>query len=475
MGRAWFRVQKTLPFAALAILFAVSGLGSDAWAQCNGTSEEDPAPAGFTCPPGVPLAQGSFHATPLMDGNSGLHYPSFGVTFNIETVSLYGQYGNNEQTSDPEAQAHYIEGLTRANMVHPLLLNGSRDDQNGSIVALIIGFSNCAIEICGGQYDAFHLPLQPCSSDCNNPMRNPNSGYEPWNTAPEDPVNVPQKSLLWQIYSPDNGGPLVGPRVYVFSGAKGKQVLAKWDPSPSNPDRCMPNAECNYNRVAGLLSTNGFSEQQVQVIFVYAADNYPQCDLSGVHCNDPLHQTPDAYLAERHMGNIVRYLKSGLNGTSRYPHLQQVFIISRNYGGYAKNPPAGGTDGCLNPEPFAYEEGFSVQRLTVAQIKQAANPPKPSNDQYSGLVDYSHAPWFDWGPYLWASADTPRNDGLVWCNAQGFSPCNSDRDFRLGDPLNGLYGDLTHPAHTGQTRAATKILDFLLNSPFTQAWIQTGR
>jgi hypothetical protein len=47
----------------------------------------------------------------------------------------------------------------------------------------------------------------------------------------------------------------------------------------------------------------------------------------------------------------------------RYPNLQQVFVTSRIYGGYAN----GTAHGCLNPEPFAYEEGFAVQRLIADQ------------------------------------------------------------------------------------------------------------
>ena len=43
-------------------------------------------------------------------------------------------------------------------------------------------------------------------------------------------------------------------------------------------------------------------------------------------------------------------------------------------------------------------------------------------------------------------------------------------DFRWGDEVN-YYGDLTHPKDSGQQKAAGLILNFLLTSPFTQAWI----
>src|SRR6185369_11455555 len=73
------------------------------------------------------------------------------------------------------------------------------------------------------------------------------------------------------------------------------------------------------------------------------------------------------------------------------------------------------------------------QRLVVAQINQAGHV--PNFDQYSGIVDYTSAPWFDWGPYLWASRGDPRNfDGLLWCNGQNEQLCNfgQQKDVRYG-------------------------------------------
>lgn len=223
---------------------------------------------------------------------------------------------------------------------------------------------------------------------------------------------------------------------------------------------------CALRRILDLKTTSGL----VQVIFLYDSTNYPTCDLGGNHCNDPVNDTPDAYVSEQYLGDIMRYLRKGLNGTSRYPNLRQVFVISRNYGGYAKNPPTGALTGCLSPEPFTYEESFGVQRLAVAQIRQAFG--LSSSDTYSGAVDYNNAPWFDWGPYLWASGNDPRSDGLFWCNNNG-SRCSGTIDFRNGDPANGLYGDFTHPRHTGQTKAATKIVEWLTdqNNNLVTPWI----
>ncbi len=280
-------------------------------------------------------------------------------------------------------------------------------------------------------------------------------------------MDTPQQSVLYQVYSPST--PLVGPHIYLFNGAIGHAPFEDWDPvSPNN--RCTGSSECNYRRVSNDLTTNGFSDNQVQVIFLYDSTNYPTCDLGGNHCNDPDNDTPDAYVSEQYLGDIMRYLRKGLNGTSRYPNLRQVFVISRNYGGYAKNPPTGGTTGCLSPEPFSFEEAFGVQRLAVAQIRQAFG--LSSSDTYSGAVDYNNAPWFDWGPYLWASGNIPRSDLLVWCNNNGPN-CTGDIDFRNGNASMGLYGDFTHPRHDGQTKAATKIKEWLTdpNNHLVTPWI----
>ena len=109
------------------------------------------------------------------------------------------------------------------------------------------------------------------------------------------------------------------------------------------------------------------------------------------------------------------------------------------------------------------EQAFGIQRLIVAQIQQNAGI--SNNDQYAGQVNFTNsaddkAPWFDWGPYLWASGDLQRSDGLVWCNGEGLL-CGTEKDFRDGDPSQDLYGDLTHPRHDGQTKATRQIFYWL--------------
>jgi hypothetical protein len=294
MGRTWVSLKRHANALALLMVLSLSVLGSTfATAQeppqpCEGESQEFDDPA-RSCAPGIPLNY-EFHATPLMDGNIGLHWPPGSITTNTQTVTLYGAYGNDEH-SQPAAQTHYDQGITEGAAIQPLNLNGN-PDPNGSIVFLLIGFSNCDIEVCGGNKDIWAtttfpgLQGQPCSTPCKNPVKSPIAGYVPWNDAGD---GVTQQSFLYQVYHPATS--LVGTHVFVFDGALGNQLLSKWDPNGFySGNDCkfdhvpITDPECNYDRIKLALIANGFSEKQVQAVFVKTSNAYPKCDLSGLHC-----------------------------------------------------------------------------------------------------------------------------------------------------------------------------------------------
>lgn len=465
-------------------IFSTCLVSAQAPAGAQACSDTPPPPVNGNngCAPGLNLAQGQFSAVPLIDGTG----QSYGDPDNNK-VSLYGTYGNSESAG--AALAHFNQGTDQGVAIVPLCpgLSQTCPFANRRIVFLFIGFSNCDIEVCGGNSDAWdrqdhnqnqytmngHLKGEPCATQCPN-LNNPDPNHPTaWNQVLSNGGDgVTQQSLLYQIYHPTPH--LVGDHVVVFNGAYGAQTLDKWDPTldgyyantndctfPQNSDTTDP--ECNYNRVKSLLQTNGYAENQVQAIFIKSSDSYPQCDLKRLYCGTGLSVIPDAYQSERHLGNILRYLKCctlDINGNStgnpRYTNLKQVFVTTRIYGGYAN----GTSNGCLMPEPFAYEEGFAAQRIIVAQINRTP-------DNYSGNVRYPEdTPWVDWGPYLWASGPSvSTHTGLFWCNGQNSPPCNLARDVRDGDPLDSnFWGDYTHPSASGAKKVADRIVDFITNS-----------
>jgi hypothetical protein len=475
----------------LTALFIVVLAASPAWSQgtavpepCSQPSQHDP------CAPNLNLAPGEFTATPLIDGTGG----DYGdPDHNI--VSLYGIYGNNENlpSSPQAAKNHYQKGIDLAAEIQPRCTDGSIPPPNTNcnvggvvkppaIVFLFIGFSNCSIEICGGNSDIWdgqynppngHLAGQSCATVCRN-LNYPGGG-PPWNQVINHGGDqITQLSFLYQVYPPAPMPRLVGNHVVVFNGAAGQQTLDHWDPTSfgffAHRNDCDygsggNNPECNYDRVHDALTLNGYDEPQVQAIFLKSSNSMPQCDLKGLYCAP--NAIPDAYLSEIYMGNILRYLKcckldtdGNPTAVPRYPNLKQVFITSRIYGGYGN----GSDHGCLMPEPFAYEEGFAVQRMIVAQIQQA-NGGGPG--QYAETVSYQVAPWFDWGPYLWASGVniSPGNQ-LNWCDktTRLDQRCNGNLgDVRYGadeDP-DTFWGDHIHPTYRGQEKVANQLVKFI--------------
>ena len=207
----------------------------------------------------------------------------------------------------------------------------------------------------------------------------------------------------------------------IVNGAEGGQAADSWT-SPTSP---------NYDLVADRLVAAGVTEQQVQAIWVKQAHKIPTVSLPST--------SADAYNLETDLGSILRAIKV------RYPHIQAVYLSSRIYAGYATSN--------LNPEPYAYESGFSVKWLIQAQINQMRTG---TIDPTAGDLNYNTvAPWIAWAPYPWASGATPRSDGLIWVPS----------DFQ---------SDGTHPASSAIDKVATMLMSFFKTSPYTTAWFTTG-
>ncbi|MBF8296025.1 MAG: hypothetical protein HW389_2570 [Bacteroidetes bacterium] len=202
--------------------------------------------------------------------------------------------------------------------------------------------------------------------------------------------------------------PARNPRLTLVDGAQGGQTAA-----------VISNGTANFwTVVEQRLVSAGVTTQQVQVVWLKEADAGPTQGF-------PTYATT----LQRELETIARLLKS------KYPNLTMTYVSSRIYGGYATTT--------LNPEPYAYESGFSVKWLIEKQIVG------DTSLSYGGLNPLS--PWLAWGPYLWSDGMIPRADGLVWESA----------DFQA---------DGTHPSSTGQAKVANLLLNFFKSDPTAAPW-----
>jgi hypothetical protein len=235
----------------------------------------------------------------------------------------------------------------------------------------------------------------------------------------------------------------INDNIIVLDGAQGDYVACTWafpygTPKQNGCKNINPDVTTNpYDNVLNeILQPAGLSESQVEVIWLKDADLFPTVSLPS--------SKADAYAYEGYLGDIARAARV------RYPNLKLIFLASRIYAGYATVQ--------RNPEPYAYEYGFSTKWAIQAQIDQirghGINPT-------TGDLSYSVAPWLAWGPYLWADGTTPRSDGLIWCNGQAGSPCFGEVDFQ---------SDGTHPNQQGEDKVSTLLWNFFSTSEFTTSW-----
>jgi hypothetical protein len=220
-------------------------------------------------------------------------------------------------------------------------------------------------------------------------------------------------------------------------------VLATAVGAPSAPGNCGTTVPC-------------LTEAQVQVIWMKNANPGPGVDGLGnmspsTNCARevalPRFET-EACNYEWQMGRIVRAARD------RYPNLKQIFLSTRIYAGYATS--------ALNPEPYAYEYGFSGRWLIEAQINQVENG--GGVDPVAGNLDYhsGSAAWMAWGAYIWANGINKRSDGLYWCNGQTGAPCNGEQDY---EP------DGTHPSSdAGAQKVVSQLMSFFKTSAYTSSW-----
>ena len=176
-----------------------------------------------------------------------------------------------------------------------------------------------------------------------------------------------------------------------------------------------------WTTLAQRVTAMGLTAAQVQVAWLKEAEANPANDF-------PVH----AQALRDTLKRVVQNLHD------KYPNVKICYASSRVFGGYS-------AQGGLNPEPQAYESGFSVKWLIEDQI--AGDPAL----NYGALAGDVRAPLLLWGPYLWADGTVPRADGLVWNLA----------DFET---------DHVHPSASGEQKVADLLAAFFAADPTTQAW-----
>lgn len=236
--------------------------------------------------------------------------------------------------------------------------------------------------------------------------------------------------------------PAKSPKLVIVDGAQGGKPAVTWALSGA---QFLPNEEVQRlekevkaekgfipqgNRINewdvadDRLESAGVTPLEVQVIWLKEA--VPMPSLLGEF---PAH-------ARAMAADITSML---VVAKKRYPNLRIAYLSSRSFGGYAH-------DG-KNPEPYAYENAFSVRWVIQAQIQ---DDPQLNYDPARGPVT---APLLLWGPYFWANGTTPRkSDGLIWERSD--------------------YGEIDgmHPSPSGKQKVAQMLLNFFKTDPLARGW-----
>lgn len=203
--------------------------------------------------------------------------------------------------------------------------------------------------------------------------------------------------------------PSKDPHLTIVDGAQGGVTAVQW---------INPGCPC-WSTLDQRLQASGVSPRQVVAAWVKLADAAPADGWPSY--------------AQRLQQETVTILQIA---RTRYPNLQLAYLSSRIYAGYATTT--------LNPEPYAYESGFSVKWTIGDQI--AGSPDlrfEPSGS--------ARAPWIAWGPYLWADGTTARSDGMTWTCSE-------------------LSEDGTHPSTAGRQKVAQALLTFVKTDPTAREW-----
>ncbi len=213
--------------------------------------------------------------------------------------------------------------------------------------------------------------------------------------------------------------PAKDPHLVIVNGAQGGQDARKWAEQDLNSGE-------PWGTLNGFLSRASVTPAQVVVVWIKQANGFPKGAFPA-----------DAELLQSYLVMIAQRLKV------KFPNLKLAYFSSRIYAGYSTTNQ--------QPEAYAYEEGFGMKWLIEDQSNGA---PAVNYDPAKGAV---RAPWFSWGPYLWADGLTPRSDGLTW-TCQDYIRTDSQPT------------DAIHPGEAGRRKVANLLLGFFKSDSTARLW-----
>ena len=206
------------------------------------------------------------------------------------------------------------------------------------------------------------------------------------------------------------------PKLTLVDGALGG-MQADFISDPNNS-----NYPTYWNTVNTRLANAGVTAQQVQVIW------FKEADAGG--------STPAMTYHDSLVDEFIRIMH---DIKIRFPNAKLCYLASRISARYANTT--------LNPEPYAYYQGWAVKHVIEQQINNSAQL------QYSG--SNPNSPWLCWGRYLWSDGSTPQvsNPNIFWS-------CPAD-----------FQSDGTHPSiPVGALKVANLLLNFFVNDSTTTPW-----
>lgn len=203
--------------------------------------------------------------------------------------------------------------------------------------------------------------------------------------------------------------PTKNPSLVVVNGATG---------SSSADELQDPNSYFWSLMTNNYLPNAGVSPQQVEIVW-----------LNDVDVSHP----PSIPALQIMLETIAR------NVLSKFPNTKILYLSSVNYTAYSN----GLKDS--QPEPPAYEAGFSMKAVIQDQINGGGNI------NYNPANGPVVAPWAAWAAYYWTNGLLGRSDGLTWS-------CQDN------------IGDGVHPATSGRVKAAAQLLNFMKTDDTAVPW-----